>query len=675
MKKRSVPKHKSADSNGTNSNNGNEIEGRTFGKIPSKSKVTAQASPVRAGKPSNVRAFVQANRNQNRIINSVSLFQNETKTDELSPALIKNARKSGVLNISSRNLMNVPPKVWIINELDENEKSNVSVALDAPSPDKWWEFADLNKLIIANNYISEIPDDIVNLVSLQFFDAHDNQITKVSEKFGELKNLQKVNLSHNRMLELPESFFDLKRLTELKLSHNKLSVISSEIGLLSCLRILDLSHNSLTAIPGDLGFLTFLNTLNLANNQIKELPQDIGGLTGLRSLDVSENYLTCCPKSFREFLHLEVLYMQRNKITELPDLGGCKALKEIYMQNNALVEFSSETFAVTRVQLLDFRANKIETLLITKEDLEFVDRFYLDNNEIAVIPNELALLPSLKALTLDGNPLRGIRLDILQRGTLELLKYLRGKLNPSDSFNDSGCGNDTTDGKQNGCRKSLRGCSTADELEIDRDRVKASRDLNLVARQMSEVDNSVMELASDAKTSVIDMSKNILTSLPESMEMLCEFLTELKIDFNRLTSLPPCLGRCRRLQYLSFQNNQIASLPDEFADLNKLREINFGYNKFTSIPECLYTLRCLEIIIAISNKIDTINLEGLNKLPMLAVLDLSNNNIAQVPPELGLLTQLKSLNLEGNAFRVPSYHVLSQGTDAVLRFLQNRIPK
>lgn len=130
------------------------------------------------------------------------------------------------------------------------------------------------------------------------------------------------------------------------------------------------------------------------------------------------------------------------------------------------------------------------------------------------VPNELCLLPSLKALTLDGNPLRGIRLDILQRGTLELLKYLRGKLNPNDSFNESG--NEGQDGKPNGCRKSLRGGSTADDLEIDRDRVKASRDLNLVGRQMSELDNSVMELAADARTSILDMSKNILSSLPET---------------------------------------------------------------------------------------------------------------------------------------------------------------
>lgn len=43
----------------------------------------------------------------------------------------------------------------------------------------------------------------------------------------------------------------------------------------------------------------------------------------------------------------------------------------------------------------------------------------------------------------------------------------------------------------------------------------------------------------------------------------------------------------------------------------------------------------------VNNKVEKIDLEGLNKLPMLAVLDLRNNNIAQVPPELGLLTQLK----------------------------------
>lgn len=87
---------------GDNSANNNgedkeDIGSKAFGKLPSARSTSRHGS---------VRAFVQANRNQNRIINSTSMFQNETRSDEISPALIKNARKSGMLNISGRNLVN-----------------------------------------------------------------------------------------------------------------------------------------------------------------------------------------------------------------------------------------------------------------------------------------------------------------------------------------------------------------------------------------------------------------------------------------------------------------------------------------------------------------------------------------------------------------------------------------
>lgn len=41
------------------------------------------------------------------------------------------------------------------------------------------------------------------------------------------------------------------------------------------------------------------------------------------------------------------------------------------------------------------------------------------------------------------------------------------------------------------------------------------------------------------------------------------------------------------------------------------------------------------------NKIETIEVDGLKSLAALGTLDLQNNNIAQVPPELGLCTQIK----------------------------------
>jgi Leucine-rich repeat (LRR) protein len=42
-----------------------------------------------------------------------------------------------------------------------------------------------------------------------------------------------------------------------------------------------------------------------------------------------------------------------------------------------------------------------------------------------------------------------------------------------------------------------------------------------------------------------------------------------------------------------------------------------------------------------SNKIVVLEHVKLEKMKRLAVLDVSNNNIAQMPPEIGLLTQLK----------------------------------
>ncbi len=65
------------------------------------------------------------------------------------------------------------------------------------------------------------------------------------------------------------------------------------------------------------------------------------------------------------------------------------------------------------------------------------------------------------------------------------------------------------------------------------------------------------------------------------------------------------------------------------------------YFRFQSIPECIYDLPALEIIIGTNNKVNLIEADKLNRLSRLAVLDLSNNNISHLPPELGLMSQLK----------------------------------
>ena len=64
-------------------------------------------------------------------------------------------------------------------------------------------------------------------------------------------------------------------------------------------------------------------------------------------------------------------------------------------------------------------------------------------------------------------------------------------------------------------------------------------------------------------------------------------------------------------------------------------------DRFREIPEVLYSLGKLEILIASDNQIRLIDVERLIAMELLATLDLRNNDIMQVPPKLGLCTQLR----------------------------------
>ncbi|KAJ1401923.1 Leucine-rich repeat, partial [Sesbania bispinosa] len=67
---------------------------------------------------------------------------------------------------------------------------------------------------------------------------------------------------------------------------------------------------------------------------------------------------------------------------------------------------------------------------------------------------------------------------------------------------------------------------------------------------------------------------------------------------------------------------------------------------------------------------------GLKDLTSLTELDLSDNNISALPPELGLLEpSLQVLRLDGNPFRSIRRTVLDKGTKAVLKYLKDKLPE
>ncbi len=163
-----------------------------------------------------------------------------------------------------------------------------------------------------------------------------------------------------------------------------------------------------------------------------------------------------------------------------------------------------------------------------------------------------------------------------------------------------------------------------------------------------------------------------MTSFPSELLSFAATLTSLNLSFNKLVALPATIAAFENLQTLDVRNNALSSLPNDIGRLVKLQDIVLAMNSFSILPPALAGLPKLTTIVASDNKLQVIDVGLLKSLPILNCLDLTNNSIDSVPNELGFLQTLKSLKLEGNAFKVPRPAILAQGTAAIMEYLRNR---
>ncbi|KAF3181509.1 hypothetical protein TWF788_006507 [Orbilia oligospora] len=138
-----------------------------------------------------------------------------------------------------------------------------------------------------------------------------------------------------------------------------------------------------------------------------------------------------------------------------------------------------------------------------------------------------------------------------------------------------------------------------------------------------------------------------------NVEMEFPYLKTLLLHTNYIESLAAVVKyiEAPRLNYLDVHANKLKSFPD---DLSK------RYGSLTTF-------------VASDNKIETVSVEGLEGIQ---IVDLMNNSIGQLPPELGLLEGkgLRELRVLGNLFRVPRRNIVERGTEAILEWLRERIP-
>nr|XP_004611372.1 unnamed protein product [Sorex araneus] len=191
----------------------------------------------------------------------------------------------------------------------------------------------------------------------------------------------------------------------------------------------------------------------------------------------------------------------------------------------------------------------------------------------------------------------------------------------------------------------------------------------------------------------LNLSYNQLTSLPEHLDTAAENLEQLVVEGNKISGLCSHLS-LKELKVLNLSKNFISALPEDFleacpkvesfsARMNFLADMPFlpssmtslklSQNRFTHVPEAILNLphlRCLDMssnaiqclpspahwkslnlreLLFNNNQISILDLsEKASMWSRMEKLHLSHNKLKEIPPEIGCLENLTSLDVSHN---------------------------
>lgn len=216
----------------------------------------------------------------------------------------------------------------------------------------------------------------------------------------------------------------------------------------------------------------------------------------------------------------------------------------------------------------------------------------------------------------------------------------------------------------------------------------------------------------------LGLEGNKLTQLPETIQELV-YLEVLRVESNRLMALPSTIGRLKNLKTLSAHSNQIAELPmsfrsltrlltldlkknwlvtvnDAFLELTSIKYIDLRQNKLTVFPMLSKTNTSLDqlylgfnllgeipedIVLSVKESLTVLDVRD-NKLQRMSsripelyrlkTLDVSNNELHDLPPGFGYLKYLDHFLVEGNPMRSIRQAILSGGTEPLKKYLRTR---
>jgi leucine-rich repeat protein SHOC2 len=119
----------------------------------------------------------------------------------------------------------------------------------------------------------------------------------------------------------------------------------------------------------------------------------------------------------------------------------------------------------------------------------------------------------------------------------------------------------------------------------------------------------------------------------------------------RLTRVPIDLRLLTNLKCLHLDNNNLVSIPSEIGDLLQLETFTASHNFLTNLPNQMRKLQRLQSCHLAHNKFDQMPLSLCYLSKSLLFLDLSSNDLKQLPLSIQHLQALRTLLLLNNGLR------------------------
>lgn len=604
---------------------------------------------------------------------------------------------------------------------DCNVKSKDKVLLDS----RLVQLVSLRSLRARRSNIGCINwGDIARFDNIVTLDISGNELTIAKIEWLPM-TVTEIDLSKNKiksLVELPDS------------SRSHAETTNEPVVVLPNLIRLDVSDNHLRKFPSSIE-VPSLQVFCFGNNQISDLLASTDMIAqcaqSLTTLEGPNNQLHTI-LDLSECKKLTTIDLSDNKLSDIPSISN--EVVRLNLTNNTISSMSGLFGDAQQLNLSSYRSNIVELrlrgnkicgldghILSCMTNATFID---VGQNELMDVPDVLGYLPNnLRRLLLDGNPTQVLRTPLLTN-TSALKAFLRKRGPPPQG--DGYLGEERNgDGAAiasaslcNNAAKSIvnqalvgpfildlsgKGLNTlprdiGNELllpsthsynESDADSFAGEhiQQLNVSRNTLKSLDDW---LAATPNVTRLDATQNKIENLPGFIGDVP--LVELRISRNSLSSLSLAnsLTCCfedatstfvRSISYIDLSGNHLKWVPAAFAKLPALSTLVLANNMIT-------TLKCQDVIGSEwppFKSLENLDLSG-NKITDLANLpnslassahikrlSLANNELSIIPPTLGLLQSLTSIDLRGNPQRGIRMSILECKASEILSFLRSRI--